>query len=424
MFQVFNCMNELSRQTAWSVCHSNMDIEPRCVLCAGAARFFCECQQSVTFLCPGCVTAHLAQLKHLVHQVQNLPWMDHPSGHMDMNQPDLMKLLADRPAIRLFYAVNPGNFDPDEAIRAEMEKQKQQRQGKLLPTNSDVDLLSRELPLDDLFMYCHAHSQRQPKKALTSLFTFQPDSVKICFFHPRQGGIMWDRSPRMFPSGAGICALSNGQIACSGGFSESRWLTETFTLEPESTKVTNLSAMLVTRECHGCIEYRDHIYVFGGINENGLMSQCERYVPSSRTWQTLPALDKPMSKLTPVVIYNRIYMAGYGHSAVLEFNPANLKFRSLFQGMLSATEPVCAFTCGEHLFLLQGAFLVCADVSTGASTQPARRKADHRHWYNPTHLLQNDGCVYFCRWHDEVWEFGFEHCTMRQVLSLDFSQFV
>lgn len=234
---------------------------------------------------------------------------------------------------------------------------------------------------------------------------------------------MWNQSARVFSSGAGICVLGNGSIVCTGGFSEGRWLTEAFSLEPETLKITDLSGILVARECHGCIEYRDHIYLFGGVNANGMLNQCERYVPSSRVWQALPSMEKPMSKLTPVLLNSRIYIAGYGHTAVLEFNPANLKFKSLFLGMLSPTEAVCAFTCGEHLFLLQGAFLVCADVNAGTSTQPARRKAEHRHWYNPTALLQCSGCVYFCRWHEEVWEFGLEHCTMRHLLSLDFSQF-
>jgi len=400
-----------------------MDMEQRCVLCAGAARFFCECEQSVTFLCPTCVTAHLAQLKHLVHQVQNLPWAHPPLSQIEGNHPDLAKLLADQPAVRLFYALNPGNFDPNQALQAEMEKQKPFSQGKLLSSTSNVELMTRELPVDDLFMYCHVHTQRPARKPKISLFTFQPDSVNVCYFSPRQCGIMWNRAPRVFPSGAGICQLSSGSIVCSGGCSAGRWLTETFALEAGSMRVTEIPAMLVARECHGSIEFREHIYVFGGINGRGLMNQCERYGTSSHTWQTLPVLEKPMSKLTPVVIFNRIYMAGYGHSAVLEFNPVNLKFRSLFLGMLSPTEAVTAFTCGEHLFLLQGAFLVCADVSTGTSSQPARRKADYRHWYNPTHLLLSEGCVYFCRWNEEVWEFGLEHCTMRQLACLDFSQF-
>ena len=399
-----------------------MDIDRKCGLCFGIARFFCECQQGTTYWCPVCVTAHLAHLQHQVHQVQNLPGSNLSLAEVQMNPPDLVKYLSGQPVARLFYALNPGHFEAGEVTRTEIDRQPI-RLSPNVPTASDMERLTRDLPVDDLFICSHAHSQRQPRKPKATLFTFQPNSTTLCFLTPREDGIMWSQSPRIFPSGAGVCILSIGLIVCTGGYFETLWLSDVFALEQANGRPSMLPGMIAARECHGCVEYREHLYVFGGVNECGLMSQCERYSLSSRTWQGLPCLEKPMSKLTPVVLNNRIYLAGYGHTAVLEFNPSTLKFKSLFGGMLSPTEAVCAFTCGEHLFLLQGAFLVCADVAAGNSSQPARRKADHRHWYSPTPPLQIGGCVYFCRWHEEVWEFGLEHCTMRQLLVLDFPQF-
>lgn len=400
-----------------------MDIVPRCVFCAGTARFCCECQESITFLCAICVTVHLEQLKHVYHQLKNLPWAELPTSQGQGNPPELVQLISDSPAVRFLHALNPGNFEPERINRTEAEKSKPIQLGKQPSTASEEERPTRDLPVIDLFMRSHAHALRQPRKPKPILFSFLPNSKNICFLSPCEGGIAWNQSLRDFPSGVGLCILSTGLILCTGGNCEAGWLTDAFTLDPTSGKIIELPGMIAARECHGCVEYREHIYVFGGVNESGLMSQCESYAQFSRSWQGLPCLEKPMSKLTPVVLNNRIYLAGYGHTAVIEFNPSTQKSKSLFAGLLSSNEAVCAFTCGEHLFLLQGAFLICANVTAGTTSQPSRRKSDHRHWYSPTPLVHSGDFVYFLRWYDEVWEFGLEHLTMRQVLSLDLSQF-
>jgi hypothetical protein len=400
-----------------------MDITQRCVLCEGTGRFFCKYQQQIILLCARCVKVHLAELQNRVHQVQALPGADSYTGSINATQFDVRKFLSSGFDIRLFESYNPGNSLTEGAVCEEMDQRKPFHLGKVLRSAGDIERLARGIPVDNLFMHSHVHSQRQPKKPKGNLFIFQPDSRNTCFYDPHEDAIFWRQTPRDFPSGAGICVLSSGSIMCAGGYAEARWLADAFVWDHASGKVTELPGMTAARECHGCVQMRDYIYVFGGVNESGVMSQCERYAQSSRIWQGLPSLEKPMSKLTPIVINSRIYIAGYGHTAVLEFNPTTLKFKSLFAGLLSPSEAVSAFTCGEHLFLLQGAFLVCADVNAGSSSQPTKREADHRHWYSPTPLLHIGGCVYFCRWHDEVWEFGLEHCTMRHLLSLDFTQF-
>ena len=408
-----------------------MDPEHKCVLCGHTARFFCECAESVTFLCPICVTAHLGQMQNLVHQVQNLPWIEKLTGRADCEPPDLMKILCERPPLRLVYAVNPSSdlqhrCDIDKVERKVIMMGRQNEPRGFVPSASEVELLTRELHMDDLFMLCHSHSSRSPSKLKKNLglFTFQPDTRNICFFNPVQGGIVWNQAQKVIPSGAGLCVMnSNALLMCTGGYSEGTWLADTFSIETVGMKTASMPRLLVERECHGVLEHKEYVYVFGGVNSTGILNQCERYSLAAKAWQTLPSLEKRISKVTPVLINNRIYLAGFNSSAVLEFNPATQKSKALFVGMLSMSEAVCAFTCGEHLFLLQGAFLVCADVGTGSNSQPARRKADHRHWYCPTPLLLHNGSVFFCRWYEEIWEFGLEHCTMRHLLTLDFAQF-
>jgi hypothetical protein len=77
--------------------------------------------------------------------------------------------------------------------------------------------------------------------------------------------------------------------------------------------VSQLPSMLTPREWHAAVYHAPHLYVLGGLNDSGHLSECERYVCADNRWQTLPDLPRACGNTSGVVVESSLYALG-GHA--------------------------------------------------------------------------------------------------------------
>jgi hypothetical protein len=68
--------------------------------------------------------------------------------------------------------------------------------------------------------------------------------------------------------------------------------------------------MLTPRSWHVAVYHTPHLYILGGINYNGRLSECERYVCAENRWEALPLLPRACYGASGVVVESSLYALG------------------------------------------------------------------------------------------------------------------
>jgi hypothetical protein len=74
--------------------------------------------------------------------------------------------------------------------------------------------------------------------------------------------------------------------------------------------VSHCAPMLTPRRAHAAEYHTPHLYILGGINVNGCLSECERYVCAEHRWEALPPLPRACHSTSGVVVENSLYALG------------------------------------------------------------------------------------------------------------------
>jgi hypothetical protein len=80
--------------------------------------------------------------------------------------------------------------------------------------------------------------------------------------------------------------------------------------------VVHCAPMLTPRMGHAAVYHTQHLYILGGKNE-GILSDCERYVWAENRWEALAPLPRACSSTSGVVVESSLYaLGGFDGSAL------------------------------------------------------------------------------------------------------------
>jgi hypothetical protein len=74
--------------------------------------------------------------------------------------------------------------------------------------------------------------------------------------------------------------------------------------------VTVCAPMLTPRSYHAAVYHTPHLYILGGSNYYGCLSECERYVCAENRWEALPPLPRACCGMSGVVVERSLYALG------------------------------------------------------------------------------------------------------------------
>jgi hypothetical protein len=82
--------------------------------------------------------------------------------------------------------------------------------------------------------------------------------------------------------------------------------------------VAHCPPMLTPRQGHAAVYHTPHLYILGGMDYNGCLSECERYVSAENRWESLPPLPTACSGTSGVVVESSLYALGGWYGAELD----------------------------------------------------------------------------------------------------------
>jgi hypothetical protein len=71
--------------------------------------------------------------------------------------------------------------------------------------------------------------------------------------------------------------------------------------------VTHCPPMLTPRQAHAAVYHTPHLYCLGGLDFNGCLSECERYVCAANRWEALPPLPRACQSMSGVVVVSSMH---------------------------------------------------------------------------------------------------------------------
>jgi hypothetical protein len=85
--------------------------------------------------------------------------------------------------------------------------------------------------------------------------------------------------------------------------------------------------LLTQRRQHAAVYHSPHLYILGGSEGSGYLSECERYVCAENRWEALPPLPRACRRTSGIVLENSLYALGgwYGKSALDRVQKLNLE---------------------------------------------------------------------------------------------------
>jgi hypothetical protein len=92
--------------------------------------------------------------------------------------------------------------------------------------------------------------------------------------------------------------------------------------------VSHCPPMLTPRMLHAAVYHTPHLYILGGMNGNGCLSECERCVCEENRWEALPPLPTACTHMSGVVVDKSLYALGGAAGSHLDL-VQNLSLESL-----------------------------------------------------------------------------------------------
>lgn len=111
-----------------------------------------------------------------------------------------------------------------------------------------------------------------------------------------------------------IINLCNDYNVILGGFDGHRSLQSCEVYDIDKNEWTMIADMLHNRSGHGCITFKDCIYVIGGFDGQIRLKLCEKYNLSTNTWSMIREMNIERTNFGVAVIDDVIFVAGgYGN---------------------------------------------------------------------------------------------------------------
>lgn len=149
--------------------------------------------------------------------------------------------------------------------------------------------------------------------------------------------------------------LHNGKVLCCGGKSRKDWMSTAYLVSVNGA-VERKPALLKGRAAPGLIQWRDYVLLFGGENCGPLIDCESLLLPQGRCWQVLPSMTGARHSFNPCLLYDIIYLCGYGSEWLEGFSPRENCYVPL-NVHLPKFENCCLYVNRGHLVIISPALL-------------------------------------------------------------------
>ena len=202
----------------------------------------------------------------------------------------------------------------------------------------------------------NAHSLMQPKDAYrlsyrkqARLYSFSASGNSLYMYnlHHRRVAVRSLPLPVYYQQSWKV--LSNGRLFVCGGINtQGNAMGDVHTIDTERWTVELFPHLPKARAAPGLGEFKEHVYVFGGI-DIAKMSKSDRFDPAARRWTALPSMPTSKHMFSVVCYQQKFWLLAFDGVYIEEFDPVSLTYRNLYVRVPFFTSVVAAFTYHDYV---------------------------------------------------------------------------
>jgi hypothetical protein len=202
-----------------------------------------------------------------------------------------------------------------------------------------------------------AHSLMQPKDAYrlsyrkqSRLYSFSApgNSLYIYNLYHHRATVKAMPLPVYYQQGWKV--LANGRLFVCGGINaQGDTMGDVYTIDTERWNVELFPQLPKSRAAPGLGEFKDHIYVFGGIDV-AKMARSDRFDPAARRWTALPSMPTSKHMFSVVIYHQKFWLLAFDGVYIEEFDPVSLIYRNLYVRVPYFTSVVAAFAYHDYIY--------------------------------------------------------------------------
>jgi Galactose oxidase, central domain len=182
-----------------------------------------------------------------------------------------------------------------------------------------------------------------------------PDHVsQICYFDSGSKNLnivkvpggdtrMVIKIPEFLDIQAGMCELPDNQCFYYGGFDQSnaKFLDIAYIINTNLKSAIKKASGKSKFRTGCCCYYKESVYVFGGINKLGTLSEAERYNIIQNNWESLTNLPIKSYDNSSVCIMNFIFVTGFLANCIYRYDPESNKYASFGELSMNSNKVMC-----------------------------------------------------------------------------------
>jgi hypothetical protein len=143
----------------------------------------------------------------------------------------------------------------------------------------------------------------------TSIYSYKDGTDQLYSIDLATGKTSLHRVPSyQFKESCCWSELPGGSLLITGGGDPP--VREVVRIQVGTFAVSPLPRMITARSVHSAVYHAQYVYVLGGEDANGVLSECERYACQTNRWESLPPLPNACCDLSPIVVNEGLYAMG------------------------------------------------------------------------------------------------------------------
>lgn len=235
---------------------------------------------------------------------------------------------------------------------------------------------------------------------------------KLKIFRPKDEFSESVSISRSIHRSASMCLIPDGSIFISGGRLKETSSKEAGMLDTKYNYIP-VEDMKSSRDSAAMVYYEKEVFIFGGWDHarQSSIDNCEKFNLERREWNEIASMSCPRSNLSGVISGDAIYLAGYGSSTIIRYEPSEDSYTELSIS-LPYSAPTRILPKEEGLFILQSDQLVCIKFDTEVITKQVA--APYRNWWGNCDPIIEEGSIYFLE-HNQAWSLDLSTLSIKQL---------
>lgn len=253
---------------------------------------------------------------------------------------------------------------------------------------------------------------REVQQVNKNLSYYDSADQKLIVFTPEEERFKSIDISASIQRAASMCLIPDGSLFISGGRSKDSSSIQAGILDPSYNYYT-VEDMKSPRDSAALVYYEKEVYTFGGWDsaKQTQITECEKFHLERKEWNEISKMECARSCLTGVVSGDMIYLAGYGSSAIVKYDPSTDSYIEL-NISLPMNAPARLLVTEDGLINVQADQLIYIKLETESITKQVA--VPFRNWWGICDPILKNGKIYFLE-HDRVWSWDLNNYTIMQL---------